>query len=294
MSLPNFMCIGAAKSGTTTLYDILKQHPDVFIPSFKEPHFFDIPDNYKRGLDWYEREYFRGVRKSIIGDFTPSYFFEAKAPERIFTNLSKDLKFVVLLRHPADRAYSHYLHSLRDGHEDCNFLDALQKEDNRITRSIKNNNYLAYLRHSYYHQGLYGDMIERYLKYFSLESFYFIHFENEFLQDRKETIDGLLRFLRLKRSVDLNIDLKSNPASQQRSKLINQLMKKRGSFREVIKWIVPSVKYRQIIRNKIQRANTKELEIKNLSDNIRQNLYTKYFEEDIMKFERLTNKKLGW
>ena len=46
MSLPNFMCIGAAKSGTTTLYDILSQHPDIFTPSFKEPHFFDIPINY--------------------------------------------------------------------------------------------------------------------------------------------------------------------------------------------------------------------------------------------------------
>ena len=42
MSLPNFMCIGASKSGTTSLYDILKQHSDIFLPSFKEPHFFDI------------------------------------------------------------------------------------------------------------------------------------------------------------------------------------------------------------------------------------------------------------
>ena len=53
MSLPNFMCIGAAKSGTTSLYDILKQHSDIFVPSFKEPHFFDIPSAYKNGISWY-------------------------------------------------------------------------------------------------------------------------------------------------------------------------------------------------------------------------------------------------
>ena len=52
MILPNFMCIGAAKSGTTSLYDILRQHSDIFIPSFKEPHFFDIPSVYKNGISW--------------------------------------------------------------------------------------------------------------------------------------------------------------------------------------------------------------------------------------------------
>ena len=78
MSLPNFMCIGAAKSGTTTLYDILKQHPDIYIPAFKEPHFFDIPENYNNGIEWYEKNYFRYINKKIIADFTPSYFLKNK------------------------------------------------------------------------------------------------------------------------------------------------------------------------------------------------------------------------
>jgi len=66
MSLPNFMCIGAAKSGTTSLYDILRQHSDVYVPAFKEPHFFDIPDNYIKGLEWYSEEYYNKVKQSII------------------------------------------------------------------------------------------------------------------------------------------------------------------------------------------------------------------------------------
>ena len=48
MSLPNFMCLGAAKSGTTTLYDILRQHSEIYIPTFKEPHFFDIPEKHQK------------------------------------------------------------------------------------------------------------------------------------------------------------------------------------------------------------------------------------------------------
>ena len=69
MSLPNFMCLGAAKSGTTSLYDILRQHADIYIPSFKEPHFFDIPENFSNGLEWYEKVYFKNADKKIIADF---------------------------------------------------------------------------------------------------------------------------------------------------------------------------------------------------------------------------------
>ena len=228
MSLPNFMCIGAAKSGTTTLYDILKQHPEIFIPAFKEPHFFDIPENYNNGIEWYEKNYFKNINKKIIADFTPSYFFEKQAPERIFNDLGRDMKFVILLRHPVDRAYSHYLHSVRDKNEDISFEEAIRKEDNRIDKFIENKDYLSYLRNSYYHQGLYGEMIERYLEYFSLDNFLFIHFENEFIRDRKNVIDKLLIFIGLEETeTDLNLDLRSNPASKERSKFLKQLMKKK-------------------------------------------------------------------
>jgi len=99
MSLPNFMCIGAAKSGTTSLYDILKQHSDVFIPSFKEPHFFDISTVYEHGVSWYEKTYFSGVKKEkCIGDFTPTYLFDKYAPERILALLGEGVKFIIILR----------------------------------------------------------------------------------------------------------------------------------------------------------------------------------------------------
>ena len=58
MNLPNFMCIGAAKSGTTTLYDIIKHHPDVYVPLYKEPHFFDNINLFENGIDWYKKTFF--------------------------------------------------------------------------------------------------------------------------------------------------------------------------------------------------------------------------------------------
>lgn len=295
MSLPNFMCIGAAKSGTTTLYDILKQHPEIFIPAFKEPHFFDIPENYNNGIEWYEKNYFKNINRKIIADFTPSYFFEKQAPKRIFNDLGENMKFVILLRHPVDRAYSHYLHSVRDNHEDVSFEEAIRKEDNRLDKFIENKDYLSYLRNSYYHQGLYGEMIERYLQYFSLDNFLFIHFENEFVIDRKKVIDKLLIFIGLEETeTDLNLDLRSNPASKERSKFLKQLMKKKGWWRKVLKFIFPSIQMRQIIRNQVQRANLKEFQKEKLSARLKTDLYNEYFKEDIIKFEKLTNKKLSW
>lgn len=294
MSLPNFFCIGAAKSGTTTLYDILKQHPDIFTPAFKEPHFFDITDNYNNGLEWYEKNYFRNINKKIIADFTPSYFFEKQAAKRIFNDLGNDIKFVVLLRNPVDRAYSHYLHSVRDKNEDKGFEEAILKEDNRMETFIKNKDYLSYLRNSYYHQGLYGEMIERYLKYFSLDNFLFIHFENEFLLERKKTINKLLVFIGVDTAINLNLDLRSNPASKENFKFLKRLMQKKGWWRKVLKFMIPSMQSRQIIRNKIQRANLKELYKEKLSKELKTDLYNEYFKEDIIKFEKLTNKKLSW
>ena len=139
------MCIGAAKSATTSLYDILRQHSNVYLPSFKEPHFFDNPDNYDKGIAWYSKTYFsRALEKNKIGDFTPTYLFESKAAERIYKDLGPNTRFIIILRDPVERAYSHYLHSKRDQNETLSFFDALEKEKSRIQSS-----YLDKLRFSY-------------------------------------------------------------------------------------------------------------------------------------------------
>ena len=294
MTLPNFMCLGAAKSGTTTLYDILRQHPDIYIPAFKEPHFFDIPENYKNGIEWYKRNYFRNANKKIIADFTPSYFFEKEAPKRIFKNLGRDMKFLVVFRNPVDRAYSHYLHSKRDDHESENFEKSLELEVSRLNKHENQSDYLSYLRHSYVHQGLYAQMINRYLQYFSLDNFLFIHFENELLQERELTIKRILEFLEIDSSVLLRTDIRSNPSSKEKSKSLKKLMNKKGWWRDVIKFMIPSVQLRQIIRNRIQRINITEFKAQQLSQEVKLYLLEKYFRKDISDLERILNKKMNW
>ena len=294
MSLPNFFCLGAAKSGTTTLYDILRQHPEIYIPNFKEPHFFDIPENFENGLEWYERNYYKKADKKIITDFTPSYLFTESAPKRIFKSLGKDIKFLVIFRNPVDRAYSHYLHSKRDNHEIEIFEEALELEVSRLKKYKDQFDYLSYLRHSYLQQGLYAEMIARYLQYFSLDNFLFIHFEDEFMKDRDFTIRKILDFLKIDNSILLNTDIRSNPSSKEKSRVLNKIIRTRGWLRKVMKFIVPSIQLRQIIRNRIQRANSKEFKFQQLSQELKSDILEKYFREDISNLERIINKKMNW
>ena len=295
MSLPNFMCIGAAKSGTTTLYDLLRQHPDVYAPSFKEPHYFDIPSNYCNGIDWYDNTYFNSVKQQkVIMDFTPSYLYEINAAKRIFTSLGKDVKFLVILRNPVDRAFSHYLHSKRDEYELEGFLKALSKEEFRINAARLKDDYLSELRCSYVSQGCYYSMISKYLEYFPIEQFLFIHFEQEFVANRTASIKKIFSFLGIDYIPELNYNLKSNPASIAKFIWIKRLLKSSGWWRSIIKALIPSLKFRQILKNKIQRASIISFTPKPLNTVQKEEIYQLYFVEEINKLEQLLNRKMNW
>ncbi|MBT6808406.1 MAG: hypothetical protein HOA52_02835, partial [Flavobacteriales bacterium] len=196
-------------------------------------------------------------------------------------------------RNPVDRAYSHYLHSKRDDHEDLEFKEALMNESSRLKKYEENGDYLSYLRQSYVSQGLYSDMLERYLEYFSLDNFLFIQFEEEFIKHREETIIKILNFLEID-NFDLKIDIKSNPASKEKSKTLKRIMKKRGWWRKILKFLVPSIQLRQIIRNKIQRANIIEIKVEKLSDELKREIYRNYFSVQIDSFSKTSNKKISW
>ena len=293
MSLPNYLFIGAAKSATTTFFDILKKHEDIFVPKFKEPHFFNIDENYLKGLDWYKKTYFKDINnESIIIDFTPTYLYYKLCAERIFDSLGPNVKFVIILRNPVDRAYSHYNHSKRDGHEVSSFEDAIKLENERIEKFRDKNDFLSELRCSYISQGLYFEMISAYLKYFDLNNFFIINFESEVVQNLDQTLLKLSKFLKLDLS-NLDYEIHSNKSGKPKYKLLQNIITNNNLFRKILKMIVPQ-KQRQIIRNKIKNFNKEDFVYLQLSEEKRRVLYEKYFRKDIMKLENLISKKMNW
>ncbi|MDP9074291.1 MAG: sulfotransferase domain-containing protein [Actinomycetota bacterium] len=161
---PAFVIVGAQKAGTTFLYQEITRHPDLGAALTKEIHFFD--DHYRRGLRWY-RGFFPNSPGLLLGESSPGYLFHPHAVARIARDLP-DVKLLVLLRDPARRAFSHYLHESRLGYEPAATFDqALALEPSRLDGELEamaaDDGYVSYrYRHfSYRSRGLYLDQVKR-------------------------------------------------------------------------------------------------------------------------------------
>jgi hypothetical protein len=168
--LPTAVLAGAMRSGTTSLFSWLVQHPQVVGSRRKEVHFFDI--DFARGPDWYRRQ-FPGARDPSLQrlEATPYYMFEPRVPQRM-RELIPDARIVCLLRDPVERALSHYRKNRRDGREPLSFSDALSAEDDRLEgeedRMLADPSYLSRVHQhfSYRRRGYYADQILRWHLHF--------------------------------------------------------------------------------------------------------------------------------
>ncbi len=179
--LPDFLIIGAMKSGTTSLYYLLQQHPGICAASTKEVGFLDRPDFYRFGERWYgahfpapaalEKTSAKLGYRAVTGEASPAmirHSYAIKAARHV-----PNAKLIAILRDPVERAYSHYQHICRSIRpEPLSFWDALQAEQTRVGRDIAMNNQQpekagpALTRLAYAERGKYIDQIELWLRYF--------------------------------------------------------------------------------------------------------------------------------
>ena len=194
---PNFFLVGAAKAGTTSIYAYLSQHPEVFFPAIKEPHFFTQvrPAPEQRFLieavtkrSAYLRLYADATSHSVIGDASPSYLWHPEVPQRIRAHVPQ-AKVAVILRDPVERAYSHYLMDYREGAQHSPFYQALLDDMNRPEKGWG----VSYL---YYELGLYAEQVQRYLETFKPERVKVLMFD-DFRRDAKAVLRELAGFLGL-------------------------------------------------------------------------------------------------
>ncbi|HUF37253.1 MAG TPA: sulfotransferase domain-containing protein [Anaerolineales bacterium] len=169
-ALPDFLVIGAMRAGTTTLHDLICRHPRVVPAIGKEIHFFDL--NYPKGERWY-RAHFPPAEKlrrieGITGEASPYYLFHPAAPARA-ADLVPAAKIVAVLRHPVERAHSHYWHTVRHKAEPLAFDEALDREPDRLAgeedRILAEAGYTghAHQHHSYQARSSYAGQLARWL-----------------------------------------------------------------------------------------------------------------------------------
>ena len=194
---PNFFLVGAAKAGTTSIYTYLSQHPKVFFPAIKEPHFFTQvrPARQQRFLieaitkrSAYLRLYVHATSYSVIGDASPSYLWHPEVPQRIRAEVP-EAKIAVVLRDPVERAYSHYLMDYREGVQSKSFYQALLDDMNRHEKGWG----ISYL---YFELGLYAEQLQRYLETFKPERVKVLMFD-DFRRDAMAVLREIAGFLGL-------------------------------------------------------------------------------------------------
>jgi Sulfotransferase domain len=199
--LPDFLIVGAQRSGTTNLYDLLVRHPSIGAASHKEVHFFDY--HYGRGERWYRGNFPDPEGDSpdglVCGEATPTYIGYESAPARI-RELVPDAKLIVLLREPVVRAVSHYHHFCRLGNEERSFEEAIAWEYDYLSAGNRPLLLDSPERGSdpiYLSLSAYAPQLERWLSTFPRQQL-FVAFAEELFEDRDELLARLGEFLELR------------------------------------------------------------------------------------------------
>jgi hypothetical protein len=291
--LPNFICPGAQKAGTTTLHNILKQHPDIFLPNLKEAHFFDIEDRYKKGILWWIDNFFYNYSgQKAIGAITPAYLYFEKIPERILNHLGSNIKLIFMLRNPVDRAYSNYWMAYNRGYETETFKEAIDLESSRLKIDEFHR-----LNFSYIDRGLYAKQIKRYIKLFPEKNMFYVIFETDFLRNREELIGKLLNFLGVESNVKLDIGIKSNPSSLPKIKFVRGLLYDRNKYviiKRLLKPLIPKENLQLKLSAFIDKINQNPFKPPKLDENFKKYLIKKYFYNDIKELETIINRDLSF
>jgi hypothetical protein len=245
--LPNFLIVGAAKSGTTSLYQYLHEHPEIFMSGNKEPRFFissvftnmssDDP-RYSALLDLTITEYdeytklFRDAGKyKAIGEATATYLYYYQEAIPNIKKYLNDVKIIIILRNPVDRAFSSYKHLVREQYETRSFEECLELEEAR-----KQNNWS--LLNFYKDAGNYYRQVKSYIDNFKLVK---IVLYDHLRTDNIALIKDIYRFLEVSDRFVPNFNKQYNVSYIPKSIFLNNFFVKPNTFKKNLKPIVDFV-----------------------------------------------------
>ena len=291
---PIFLLVGAAKSGTTSLFNYLTQHSDIYIPEVKECRFFSqLPKNFNGlGAEFFpnsgitdERVYFKLFcehEDKVCGDMSNDYlYYYEKSIKNIKKYLGNEIKIVIVLRNPVDRAYSNYMHHIRDGWENISFEQALDDENRRIEENWG-------WSYHYVKTGMYYYQVKAYLDNFRQTNIYFF----EELKFKDSLLKDLYAFLEVRFTKELKDNKEYNVSGYPRNKLIHNLLNKDNAIKKIIKPVVNSILPKGSIQKVVSNIQNKNLKKVSMKNDTRERLKN-VFEDDIKKLSNLIEMDLS-
>ena len=291
MALPNLLIVGAAKSGTTSLHNYLNQHPSVFMCSPKEPHFLinkeigeqRIPKGILN-IEDYKALFKEASNKLYRGESSVMYLlFSEFTVKNINKYLSKDVKIIIMLRNPVERAYSGYQHIKRYNlTESLSFEKALDQSENRYHNDSNMTPASRYLE-----LGMYFEQVKRFIEEFdNVHVIIYDDYKNDFSSE----MDNVFKFLNVA-VLKVNTEKKHMVGGWKwKNERIKYLMMKKNSFKTVLKFLLPFKSLRKIIRENLHKRNTNKIEKVNLET---EKWLKDYYKVDVEKLSLLLDKDLN-
>ncbi|MEM9539150.1 MAG: sulfotransferase [Cyanobacteria bacterium P01_E01_bin.42] len=290
MKLPTFLIIGVEKSGTTSIYNYLKQHPQVYMSPLKETNFLerDWEDNKNARkariitIEAYE-ELFKDVTDEIaIGEASPNYLFHYKTSTPKIEQYLPDVKMMAILRHPIQRAYSDYLMHIRDA------INIGQVKT--LSEQVKTSGNSSFTLR----KGLYYEPVKYFFDRFGRDRVQ-IYLYDDLSQNSEAFMQEIYRFLEVDTRFQTDTSKRAQTAAVPKNQFLNRLIKTKNPVRSAIASslkLVFSQEMRENIRNTLIRFNSQDKGAIPLTPEEKQMLQD-YYREDILKLQDLLNRDLS-
>lgn len=232
----DFIVIGAQKAGTTTLFKLLRQHHDVYLPPEKEAPYFGYQDRESLGWEWYLNEFFcKADENKLWGSVTPYYMADGQIAFRI-KEVLPDVKVIAILRDPYERAYSHYKMSVRRGDETSSYSEVIERLTNDDALEKSRHEFQSEIN-SYFSWSEYGRILDCYYKVFEREDI-LVLFTDDLEQNPEGVINKICQFLKISKFTPEGLGEKYHVGgSKQKTSVILNLKKLtwlRQSWRSVV------------------------------------------------------------
>ncbi|MEC7646425.1 MAG: sulfotransferase [Bacteroidota bacterium] len=292
INLPNLLIVGAAKSGTTSLHNYLKQHPDIFMTKHKEPHFLINSQIGKNrihrgvvGLEEYKSMFTTKKEYKYKGESSVMYL---AFPEFSIANIKKYLpshvKIIIMLRNPVERAFAGYLHNLRYNiSENLSFDEAIENSESRYFNDTDITPDTRYL-----HVGEYYLQVKAFMDAF--QSNVHVIFYDDYVSDINLCLQDVFHFLDVE-----NIPIDTSKRHMQggwmfKNKFWRNLLIPKNNAKSLIKRIFPNKIMRQALKKRIMNMTT--IATPEMPVFMRDKLRV-YYRNDVSNLSKLLNRDLN-
>ncbi len=297
--LPDFLIIGAGKSGTTSLDNYLKQHPEVFMSEVKEPNFFaydefDLTDAYPELLQHYQEsvtnideylELFKAAQPTQKKGETSNTYMSIHSTAKTIYKYSPDIKLIAILRQPTERLYSRHLHLARvNKMVSDSFEDVLDKSSN------------WWVRNDLVKEGFYYKNLKPYFDTFPKENIK-VFLSEDLRKDPQSLVDEIFEFIGVTpKSLDFSVTF--NKSGFIKNKALDKIVGERSVVIGSIKKILPTSLFRKaknsvFLQKLVNGARNKNLEQPKLSPELKERINQEIYKEDIIKLAKLINRDLS-